>query len=223
MSRRAALTEAGPHLPDGMVTEAGCLLPNPARIVPARRLELSQPSTQGVEELGAAVTTIAKLAGCTSRAARALSVALLALLLAALPAAPAFAAEPTSGYGQSPPAPAAPEPTSGYGQPPPPPPAETHSEAEGTHEVHKSQEREGAREVVKPMEPETTSAAGEVQKARYSESGGEEPVSDRTDPIKTLPFTGFDVRWELGFGLALIGAGLSIVAAQRRRRHRRLR
>ena len=34
----------------------------------------------------------------------------------------------------------------------------------------------------------------------------------------TLPFTGFDLRWSLGIGVLMMGAGLSIVAVQRRQR-----
>jgi hypothetical protein len=37
----------------------------------------------------------------------------------------------------------------------------------------------------------------------------------------TLPFTGFDLRWSLGVGLLLIGAGFSIVVVQRRQGRRR--
>jgi hypothetical protein len=32
----------------------------------------------------------------------------------------------------------------------------------------------------------------------------------------TLPFTGFDLRWSLAIGVLLMGAGVSIVAVQRR-------
>jgi hypothetical protein len=34
----------------------------------------------------------------------------------------------------------------------------------------------------------------------------------------TLPFTGFDMRWALAFGLLLMGSGLTIVVVQRRQR-----
>jgi cytoskeletal protein RodZ len=34
----------------------------------------------------------------------------------------------------------------------------------------------------------------------------------------TLPFTGFDLRWSVGIGLLLMGAGFSIVVVQRRQR-----
>jgi hypothetical protein len=33
-----------------------------------------------------------------------------------------------------------------------------------------------------------------------------------------LPFTGFDLRWDIGFGVVLLGAGFSILAMQRRQR-----
>ena len=39
-----------------------------------------------------------------------------------------------------------------------------------------------------------------------------------TESAKTLPFTGFDLRWTVGIGLLLIGAGFSIVTVQRRQR-----
>jgi hypothetical protein len=35
----------------------------------------------------------------------------------------------------------------------------------------------------------------------------------------TLPFTGLDLRWVIGVGVLLIGAGLSIRVVQRRQRH----
>ncbi len=39
-----------------------------------------------------------------------------------------------------------------------------------------------------------------------------------TEPAKTLPFTGFDLRWSFAVGLLLMGAGFSIVVVQRRQR-----
>jgi uncharacterized surface anchored protein len=48
------------------------------------------------------------------------------------------------------------------------------------------------------------------------------PSSSSTSPssekASTLPFTGFDLRWTIGMGLLLIGAGFSIVVVQRRHR-----
>jgi hypothetical protein len=39
-----------------------------------------------------------------------------------------------------------------------------------------------------------------------------------TTASKTLPFTGFDLRWSFAVGLLLMGAGFSIVVIQRRQR-----
>ena len=39
-----------------------------------------------------------------------------------------------------------------------------------------------------------------------------------TPKASTLPFTGFDLRWTVGLGLLLMGAGFSIVTVQRRQR-----
>jgi cytoskeletal protein RodZ len=38
------------------------------------------------------------------------------------------------------------------------------------------------------------------------------------EKASTLPFTGFDLRWSVGIGLLLMGAGSSIVVMQRRQR-----
>ncbi len=45
------------------------------------------------------------------------------------------------------------------------------------------------------------------------------PTTTTTTPkASTLPFTGFDLRWTVGLGLLLMGAGFSIVTVQRRQR-----
>ncbi len=47
------------------------------------------------------------------------------------------------------------------------------------------------------------------------------PTNTATTPTTTattLPFTGFDLRWDIGFGVVLLGAGFSILAMQRRQR-----
>lgn len=54
----------------------------------------------------------------------------------------------------------------------------------------------------KETEPTTTSA----------------PSTAESEKTGTLPFTGFDLRWSVGIGLLLMGAGLSIVVVQRRQR-----
>jgi hypothetical protein len=44
--------------------------------------------------------------------------------------------------------------------------------------------------------------------------------SSATPKSSALPFTGFDLRWDIGFGLLLVVAGASIVAVQRRQHSR---
>ncbi len=44
------------------------------------------------------------------------------------------------------------------------------------------------------------------------------PTTTTTAKASTLPFTGFDLRWTVGLGLLLMGAGFSIVTVQRRQR-----
>jgi LPXTG-motif cell wall-anchored protein len=50
--------------------------------------------------------------------------------------------------------------------------------------------------------------------------GAETPAttSAKASTSSTLPFTGFDLRWSLLVGLALIAAGISLLVIQRRRR-----
>ena len=47
------------------------------------------------------------------------------------------------------------------------------------------------------------------------------PATSSTSPSShsTLPFTGLDLRWIIGAGVLLIGAGLSLRMTQRRQRH----
>jgi hypothetical protein len=99
------------------------------------------------------------------------------LALAVAPAVPttAFAAEPTSGYKQT-----------------PTPPKSGTSPSQST-------------------KTPTTTPAKTVA-----------PATTTTQPAKasasTLPFTGLDLRWTVGAGLVLIGAGGSIMVMQRRQR-----
>lgn len=79
---------------------------------------------------------------------------------------------------------------------------------------------------------EPTSGYKQEPKTKTSPSSGVSPAKEEakaaaTSPVtetttteakaSTLPFTGFDLRWEIGFGVLLILGGLSIVAVQRRR------
>jgi hypothetical protein len=80
----------------------------------------------------------------------------------------------------------------------------------------------------KPPTPSTgTSPSKESSKpTTTSPSQGVAPAKASTTPTakeakaSTLPFTGFDLRWSLGIGLLLIGAGFSIVVVQRRQARR---
>jgi hypothetical protein len=74
------------------------------------------------------------------------------------------------------------------------------------------------------QEPNKPSTGTSPSKETSSPSK-EEPASETTptatpaaETAKTLPFTGFDLRWSFGIGLLLMGAGFSIVAVQRRQR-----
>ena len=42
------------------------------------------------------------------------------------------------------------------------------------------------------------------------------PTTTGAEKSGTLPFTGFDLRWSIGFGVLLMGAGFAIVMMQRR-------
>jgi hypothetical protein len=70
--------------------------------------------------------------------------------------------------------------------------------------------------------PTTTPAKGTLP-SKEAEKPASEPAPAKTPSPQssTLPFTGFDLRWDVGFGLLLMAAGLSIVAVQRRQRRDR--
>jgi outer membrane biosynthesis protein TonB len=73
-----------------------------------------------------------------------------------------------------------------------------------------------------PTTPTTTTPSTGTSPEKETKT----PTSEKTSPTPTtetaktgtLPFTGFDLRWSLGFGLVLMGAGFAIVAVQRRQR-----
>jgi hypothetical protein len=129
--------------------------------------------------------------GITLRALRALPIALLLALAVMLPST-AVAAEPgtsTYGYGQEPNKPStATTPTTT--------PTTTTAPKTGTLPSKESEK------------PTTPTSATEPEK------------TSTTSPTtaSTLPFTGFDLSWDIGFGVVLLGAGFSILAMQRRQR-----
>jgi outer membrane biosynthesis protein TonB len=126
-----------------------------------------------------------------SRATRALVTLPIVLLVgfALLLPGTALAEEPTSGYNQTPTTPTTPT-----------TPATTPTTPTPTTGTSPSKETE---------EP-TTTTPKETEPTKSAAPAKEE--------AKTLPFTGFDLRWSFGIGLALMAAGFSIVVVQRRRR-----
>jgi len=60
----------------------------------------------------------------------------------------------------------------------------------------------------------------EPAKAPVAEAEPEKTTSTTptTEKATSLPFTGFDLSWDIGFGVVLIAAGFSILAMQRRQR-----
>jgi hypothetical protein len=97
---------------------------------------------------------------------------------------------------------AAEEPTSGYNQTPTTPttPATTPTTTPSTGTSPSKEEGTPTTTTPKETEPTTSSAPAKETAA------------------KTLPFTGFDLRWSFGIGLLLMAAGFSIVLMQRRSR-----
>jgi uncharacterized surface anchored protein len=73
-----------------------------------------------------------------------------------------------------------------------------------------------------PNKPKTgTSPSKETEPSKEAEPAKSETTPTTTtspETTKTLPFTGFDLRWSFAVGLLLMGAGFSIVVVQRRQR-----
>ncbi len=116
----------------------------------------------------------------------------VALLLLAAPAAPALAATSTNKEGLS-----------GY-----------------THTEPAKQETQPAKQETQPSTSKT-SPQKESEPSTTSTTPATPTVPTKTQaPAKagTLPFTGLDLRWTVGFGLLLIVAGGSIVMVQRSQR-----
>jgi uncharacterized surface anchored protein len=76
-----------------------------------------------------------------------------------------------------------------------------------------------------PTTPTTgTSPSKEEGPASTTPAKSPEPTTSSSpakEEAKTLPFTGFDLRWSFAIGLALMIAGFSIVTVQRRRNSER--
>jgi uncharacterized surface anchored protein len=87
-------------------------------------------------------------------------------------------------------------------------------------EIEKAKAVEKPKEIEKANEVESSSPSREVEKPHQEVQSFNEGGGTSAPKAKKLPFTGFDLRWTLGFGLLLTCAGFSIVAAQRHRRER---
>jgi hypothetical protein len=71
--------------------------------------------------------------------------------------------------------------------------------------------------------PPTPTSGTSPSKEKSTPKKETAPAKATTTPTtstkaSTLPFTGFDLRWTVGLGLLLMGAGFSIVTVQRRQR-----
>lgn len=135
-----------------------------------------------------------------ARMLRAMAVVLLLLAPATAVPAAAIAVEPTSSYGTEPPKREAPSSEPPKPESAKPPTTEVHASKEGTSPT---------KEVQKPELPEQRVSASHRK-----------PAPAKAD---SLPFTGFDLRWELSLGTLLILAGSGLIAAQRRHARERHR
>lgn len=140
--------------------------------------------------------------GRSSSVLRGLSVTSLLLMLAlALAPGAALAAEPTTtGYTNTTPT------TTGYGQTTPTPTTPTTTTTKTTPATGTLPSKESEK-------PTTSTPSTEPSPEKTSST-----PTTTTAKSGTLPFTGFDLRWDIGLGLLLLAAGFSIVAMQRRQR-----
>ncbi len=102
-------------------------------------------------------------------------------------------------------------PTSGYNQEPNKPPTTTTTTTPTTTPTTTTTPSTGT----SPSKEEGTPATTAEKTPAPTES------SPAKEEAKTLPFTGFDLRWSFAIGLALMIAGFSIVGLQRRRSNER--
>jgi cytoskeletal protein RodZ len=89
--------------------------------------------------------------------------------------------------------------------------ATTTTNKEGLSGYKKAEEKSGTSPSKETSTPEKKEAAP------TSTSSSTSPSTESTK-ASTLPFTGLDLRWTIGMGLLLVGAGFSIVTVQRRHR-----
>jgi hypothetical protein len=91
-----------------------------------------------------------------------------------------------------------------------------------------AEEKSGYSQKTPTTSTKTTPKTGTLP-AKESEEPAKAPVAEAepekttsasptTEKATTLPFTGFNLSWDIGFGVVLIAAGFSILAMQRRQR-----
>lgn len=138
----------------------------------------------------------ALMRGGSSRAwRRVLMPVALSLAVALMASTTAFAAETTTGYSQT----------------PPPPPPTTTTTTKTTPTSTTPTPTTGTSPSKESSTPTTTTAPATTSTAPTS-------TTSPTSTAKSLPFTGFDLRWTVGIGIVLMGMGFSIVTLQRRQR-----
>jgi uncharacterized membrane protein len=133
---------------------------------------------------------------------RGLLVLAVGLVISAACAAPTLAAEGLSGYTHTETSKQETKPTSSTTAPTTTPtPTAAQETKPSTSSAEPSQSSAPASEAA-PATSTSTSPSTTASQSRSS----------------TLPFTGLDLRWVVGFGLLMLGAGAAIVLAQRRQR-----
>jgi uncharacterized surface anchored protein len=78
----------------------------------------------------------------------------------------------------------------------------------------KAEEKSGT----SPSKETGTPEKKETAPSSTSTSPSSSSTAPSSEKASTLPFTGLDLRWTIGLGLLLVGAGFSIVTVQRRSR-----
>jgi cytoskeletal protein RodZ len=81
----------------------------------------------------------------------------------------------------------------------------------------KSEEKSGTSPTTETKTPKTETTPTTTGTST-TPSSSTSPSSETATKATTLPFTGLDLRWMIGMGLLLAGAGVSIVTVQRRHR-----
>lgn len=147
----------------------------------------------------------ASMRGRASSVLRGLSITafLLMLALALAPGAALAAAPTTTGYTTTTPT------TTGYGQTTPTPTTPTTPTT-----ATKTTPSTGTLPSKESEKPTTSTPSAEPSPEKTSST----PTTATTAKSGTLPFTGFDLRWDIALGLLLLAAGFSIVVMQRRQR-----